>query len=94
MIDHDWRHQAACSDASVNPDWFFPGDTYQETRSNYAHAKKVCAMCPVIDVCLKDSHVLMDMSGLPDPTHGIAMKGFAGGLSYDDRRRVTVRRAS
>lgn len=94
MIDHDWRHQAACSDSSVNPDWFFPGDTPQETRSNYAQARKVCAMCPVIDTCLKDSHVLMDMSGIPDPTHGVSVKYFAGGLSFDERHRRTPRRVA
>ncbi|MEU8517560.1 WhiB family transcriptional regulator [Kitasatospora sp. NPDC048722] len=40
---------AACTRPGVNPDWFFPAD---EDELGEHRAKRICANCPVREMCL------------------------------------------
>lgn len=64
-----WRNQAAC--AGMNPDLFYP-----ERGATLAHAKAVCAGCPVAADCL--DHALTN-----GERHGIW-----GGKSEQERGRI------
>lgn len=46
----NWQTQGACRDA--DPELFFPTGNTPEAKAQTAEAKKVCARCPVRDVCL------------------------------------------
>jgi WhiB family transcriptional regulator, redox-sensing transcriptional regulator len=48
----DWRHQAACARPGVDPDLFYP-DPGQRTK--VAHARRICARCPVQAPCLEEA---------------------------------------
>ncbi|MEU3851775.1 WhiB family transcriptional regulator [Streptomyces sp. NPDC029554] len=69
----DWRTQAACRADSVKPDEMFPDNN----EHGIAHAKAICASCPVAMACLQ--HALRT----GDNEHGIR-----GGLKPAERRAV------
>lgn len=63
--------QGACRTAPI--EWFFP-----ERGADTTRAKKICAGCPVLDVCRE---------------HGLHERhGIWGGLSERERRRVRAQR--
>ncbi|HEY0239577.1 MAG TPA: WhiB family transcriptional regulator [Friedmanniella sp.] len=49
----DWREQAECRD--VDPAVFEQDDRRTPTESDWAHARTICAACPVRDLCLEDA---------------------------------------
>jgi hypothetical protein len=69
----DWRAEAACRAAGVDPDEMFPDNNEHGIR----HAKSICAPCPVWMACLQ--HALRT----GDNEHGIR-----GGLKPGERRAV------
>jgi WhiB family redox-sensing transcriptional regulator len=56
-----WRQRAACARPGVDPDLFFP-DPGQ--RGKVAHAKRICARCPVQAPCLADALATQDEYGI------------------------------
>jgi hypothetical protein len=73
----EWRMRAACRD--VEPELFFPISEHGRAfRDQVAAAKRVCAGCPVRGECLDFARAAL--------THGIA-----GGLTSEERRRITRR---
>lgn len=50
-VSRTWMDDAACT--TVDPELFFPSmeDDWQPTRA----AKRICASCPVRDLCLADA---------------------------------------
>ena len=73
----DWQLQAACR--GMDGEWFFPPDREQAKArtSRISKAKAVCAHCPALIPC---RDFALD-NGEPF--------GVWGGLSEDDRERVT-----
>ncbi|MFJ9693434.1 WhiB family transcriptional regulator [Kitasatospora sp. NPDC101183] len=67
-------HGAACTRPDVDPDWFFPDD---EDEVGERRAKRICAGCPVREMCL----ALAIKRG---EGHGIF-----GGLDATERRALT-----
>jgi WhiB family redox-sensing transcriptional regulator len=49
--DSTWRFSAACADE--DPDLFFPSGKSAGARRQTAHAKAICADCPVQAECLE-----------------------------------------
>lgn len=75
----EWRQQAACRD--TDPDLFFPIGTTGPAAEQIAHAKKICASCPVRHPCGE--------YGLRSASN----EGIWGGMTEDERRAVRRRRA-
>jgi WhiB family redox-sensing transcriptional regulator len=72
--DEDWREEAAC--AGADDSLFFPiGDEDPAA----AHAKAVCAVCPVQDACLQYALSTNQTDGV------------WGGLTGSERRRLRRR---
>lgn len=69
--DRDWRDQAACRE--VDPELFFPAPRARGSVKQVLQAKRVCARCPVREVCLEWA--------LDSGQH----TGVWGGLSEDER---------
>jgi WhiB family redox-sensing transcriptional regulator len=72
-----WYHYAACRDH--DPELFFPVGNAGPAMAQLAHAKRVCADCPVQSLCLEWALV----AGID---HGVW-----GGLSEDERRGLRRR---
>jgi Transcription factor WhiB len=70
----DWRQWAACARPGVDPELFFP-----EKGGTAAHAKRICAACPVKAPCLADALTTRD-------EHGVR-----GGTTPRERRRLRRR---
>jgi len=69
----DWLQHAACSEAHVDPDTFFPELTSQEKERIASHggfsaterrAKAICARCPVQAECLNLMYSTGDQGGV------------------------------
>lgn len=73
-----WRESAACRD-HPHPEWWV-GD-----KDGNHRGKQVCASCPVQAACLLDALAIEDQQG-------VTLWGVYGGLSYDDRRKLAIRR--
>ena len=80
--DIDWQKRAACRGSDAN---LFFAPTQQETKeertAREAHAKSVCARCPVREQCLSFALTTRE-------SHGIW-----GGLNETERRRMLEKRA-
>lgn len=74
MTNTNWRQQAACQGA--DPNVFFP-----EAGDPLDHARRLCAMCPVLADCLADAVRLRDVHG------------FRAGRTGDKRRALWYRKA-
>jgi hypothetical protein len=74
VTNTDWRQQAACQGA--DPNVFFP-----EAGDPLDHARRLCAMCPVLADCLADAVRLRDVHG------------FRAGRTGDERRALWYRKA-
>jgi WhiB family redox-sensing transcriptional regulator len=53
-----WWHDAACRDEMIEA--FFPSSQ----GGNYAHARRVCARCPVIDECRAEAERVQPAAGM------------------------------
>ena len=51
-VQQDWMNKAACTDPSIDPDWFFP-DTEHNIDFPTQIALKMCKECPVRMKCLQ-----------------------------------------
>jgi len=51
-IPQEWMKEAACTDPSIDPDWFFP-DTEHNIDLPTQIALKMCKECPVRINCLQ-----------------------------------------
>lgn len=71
----NWRRDAACGGAPL--DWFFPGPNGDTTE-----AQRLCAGCPVRDMCLTEALALREIYG------------FRGGTTGDERVRLLRRKAN
>jgi WhiB family redox-sensing transcriptional regulator len=69
----EWTERAACADTDTSV--FFPGDGERGTA-----AKKICAECPVIDMCLEYALSMNDRNGI------------WGGMSSRERDQIRRRR--
>jgi WhiB family redox-sensing transcriptional regulator len=72
--ERNWRTRAACRTA--NPELFFPQVGAPDELAQTAAAKRVCAACPVREVCLADA------MAWEDPARRV---GVFGGLAADER---------
>jgi hypothetical protein len=72
--ERNWRERAACRTA--DPELFFPQVGAPDELAQTAAAKRLCAACPVREVCLADA------MAWEDPARRV---GVFGGLSADDR---------
>jgi WhiB family transcriptional regulator, redox-sensing transcriptional regulator len=72
-----WRERAVC--ASTDPELFFPLDEGPDTAARVASAKRVCAACPVRDLCLTD------VMAWEDPAR---RWGVVGGASAGERSEL------
>lgn len=52
FISERWMKDAACTDPSVNPDWWFPVNE-QKTNIELQIAINICNECPVRRKCLE-----------------------------------------
>jgi WhiB family redox-sensing transcriptional regulator len=78
-MSDDWRERARCADreyADIVDDVFFPSGTTEQTEQEINHAKKVCKLCDVIELCAQWS-----LKNNIDA-------GIWGGLSEDERRNI------
>jgi hypothetical protein len=73
-VERDWRERATCR--SADAELFFPQVGAPDEVAQTAAAKRVCAVCPVRDVCLADA------MAWEDPARRV---GVFGGLSADER---------
>jgi WhiB family redox-sensing transcriptional regulator len=79
--DQHWRERAAC--CGVDPELFFPAGAGPVVAAQVERAKRVCAGCPVRELCLAD------VMAWEDP----ALRwGVVGGLSPDERAELLERR--
>lgn len=69
-----WRLEAACRD--TDPQLFFPTGTTGPAAEAIAHAKSICAICPVRRPCLE--YALRTQQD----------NGIWGGLSEEERRSL------
>lgn len=79
-----WTEEAVC--ASVDPAIFYPPKGVVSPD-----AKKVCAICPVIEKCL--AWALEYESGQVDGTEYTDVHGIYGGLTPNERRAILRHRA-
>lgn len=75
----DWRHSAACRDEE--PELFFPIGNTGPALQQIDEAKRVCASCDVVELCLNWAIETGQDAGV------------WGGLSEDERRSLKRRRA-
>jgi WhiB family redox-sensing transcriptional regulator len=75
ITDQNWREWAACF--GLDPEQFFPAPSGHPDRA--AEAKRVCAGCPVRELCLADALANADM-------HGVR-----GGKTADERLKLRRR---
>jgi WhiB family redox-sensing transcriptional regulator len=80
-IPMDWRHRAACSDPSVDPELFFPIGNTGPALLQIEEARAVCRRCDVRETCLTWA-----LESGQDA-------GVWGGLSEDERRALKRRNA-
>lgn len=76
-----WITAAACCEADVDPEWFFPHSPPQGISWEQSAALKICARCPVLLPCRAACDVEEDNLG-PQSIHGIR-----GGETPRDRMR-------
>jgi len=83
----DFRDRAACRDAAVDPEWFFPtADPRAKTyKAEAARAKAVCGRCLVRSACLE---AILAVPGPKDKD------GITAGLDPEERDVIRVRRAN
>ena len=64
MRDETWRQHAACR--GMSPEVFHPSTAIRETtlQIRYDEAKRVCAVCPVVDPCLTEALVWTYKEGI------------------------------
>jgi WhiB family transcriptional regulator, redox-sensing transcriptional regulator len=79
-LSDEWWGLAACRNAE--PELFFPISVTPAARSTVERAKQVCASCPVQSQCL--SYALRHRQE----------QGIWGGLTEDERRRMSRRVAA
>lgn len=72
-----WRERAACR--GVEPEVFYPVGAGPLVRDAVAEAKRVCAGCPVRELCLADSMASEDPA---------LRWGVTGGLSAPERAEL------
>ena len=51
-IPQEWMKQGACTDPTIDPDWFFP-DTENNRDQEIKTALNMCVQCPVRINCLQ-----------------------------------------
>ncbi|GGZ72896.1 WhiB family transcriptional regulator [Streptomyces echinoruber] len=59
---HDWEADAACLDA--DPGLFFPADHGRAAPLVEQQAKAVCALCPVVEACLRHALTWPESAGV------------------------------
>lgn len=77
-----WEHAARCRGAPM--EWFF-----EDTKSNEAKAKRLCAECRVRDDCLTDALEVTVSLMRDDDAHLDA--GVYGGLTVPERQALARR---
>ncbi|TWP36787.1 WhiB family transcriptional regulator [Leekyejoonella antrihumi] len=75
----DWQEQAACR--HENPELFFPISSSGPAEDQTAHAKSICAQCPVREICLQ-----VALGYAED-------EGIWGGMTAQERRELLRERA-
>ena len=73
-IEGNWRERAACR--AADPELFFPQVGAPDEVAQTVAAKRLCAACPVRQVCLADA------MAWEDPARRV---GVFGGLAADER---------
>lgn len=79
--DEGWRGRAAC--AGSDPELFYPEGAGPVVREQIEAAKRICAGCPVRELCLAE------VMGSEDP--GLRW-GVVGGLSAAERAQMFAAR--
>lgn len=76
--DTDWRHEAACFGIATREydPWYATGKT---AAAEYNVARRVCAGCPVRQMCLEDA-LTIERTGPEADVHGVR-----GGLTPNER---------
>ncbi len=72
----EWQYEGACRDLDTEMFFHPEGERGPSRRRRAAEAKKVCAICPVLEECR---------------AHSIAARepyGIWGGLTEEERRRI------
>ena len=64
MIDTSWGEQAACHDAGIDPEWFFPLSESGAGTRQVSAAKAVCARCTVAAQCLAWAVITGEPAGI------------------------------
>lgn len=84
-----WRDKAACRDITTNPDFdrehdpFYNPPEPEDDGDKWEFARNFCSACPVHMDCLNDA-LLDDRNGTEET------RGFRGGLSFAQRKRVSL----
>lgn len=74
-----WQQKAACN--GEDPNMFYPviGESKAEKNDREAHAKAICAVCSIKDICREEGRARND-------------EGIWGGLTKEDRNGKRVRK--